>query len=73
MFIYVDELEHASECFALSRGQFKELCDIHSRLRMKKSGKHYVLGLMQDDGPMIIIAILHERMALIKRLKDKLK
>ncbi len=73
MFKYIDQIEQSAEQLALSYGHYKELRDIHSQLRLKKSGKHYIFGLMQEKAPMIIIAIFYERMELIKRLKNRLE
>jgi toxin ParE1/3/4 len=41
-------------------------------LRMKAVGRHYIFCLPQTNGPALILAILHERMDVILRLKDSL-
>lgn len=72
MIKYVTKLEVDAENLAIGVGYFKVISEINSKLRMVKSGKHYIFGLMRDNSPMIVIAILHERMHLIKRLKNRL-
>lgn len=70
---YVDKLEKCAEKMASSYEHYRELPDVHPRLRMKHCQKHYIFGVMRENEPLLIIAILHERMQLMKRLKNRLK
>ncbi|RKZ95876.1 MAG: type II toxin-antitoxin system RelE/ParE family toxin, partial [Gammaproteobacteria bacterium] len=65
---YIDELEKNAENMAENYGYYRELPDIHSRLRMKHCQKHYIFGVMRENEPMLVIAIFHERMQLMTRL-----
>ncbi|WP_075342481.1 type II toxin-antitoxin system RelE/ParE family toxin [Tenacibaculum agarivorans] len=69
---YVTQLQEDTEQLALGMGHYKQLTDIHPKLRMVKSGKHYVFGITRENDLMIVIAILHERMNLVQRLKNRL-
>jgi toxin ParE1/3/4 len=70
---YVDELETCAESMASSYGHYRELLNIHPRLRMKHCQKHYIFGVMEENKPMVVVAIFHEKMQLMKRLKNRLK
>lgn len=70
---YVGELERASENMATGKGSFKEFKDLHQGLRIKRSGKHFIFGLHRDHVPMIVIAIFHERMDIINRVRNRLE
>jgi len=41
-------------------------------LRVALSGKHYIFCLPQAQGQAIMLAILHERMDVVARLKQRL-
>lgn len=41
-------------------------------VRVKSCKRHYIFALEKEDHPLIIIAILHERMDLMQRLKGRL-
>jgi hypothetical protein len=51
---------------------FKDMSAIYPALRMARCQHHYVFCLPQEDAPALIVAILHERMDLMKRLADRL-
>lgn len=70
---YTDALDHAAERLALGEGFYKKLPEIHPDLRVKRSGKHYIFGLMVGDKSMVVIAFFHESMDYIARLKDRLE
>ena len=72
MFRYVDQIEQAAEKLAAGSCHYKKLESIHSQLRIKKAGKHYVFGLMRSNNPMLVLAIFHEQMDLMRRLEGRL-
>lgn len=72
MFKYIDQIEQVAEELAAGFGHYKELKNIHPQLRVKKAQKHYIFGLMRGKNPMLILAIFHEQMDLMKRLKTRL-
>ncbi len=69
---YVAALEQQAEALATGKGVFKEMSEILPQLRVALSGKHYIFCLPQENGPAIILAILHERMDVVARLKNRL-
>jgi plasmid stabilization system protein ParE len=58
---------------ALAKGEgiFKDLSAIHDSLRVAKSGRHYIFCLPRPNAVPIILAILHERMDIMTRLKSR--
>ena len=42
-------------------------------LRMASCGKHFIFCMPQAGRPSVILAILHERMDLMARLKNRLQ
>jgi len=68
--IYVAALE--AKALARGHGAFRELSDLLPGLRMGVSGKHLIFCLPRPEAPAIILAILHERMDMITRLKSRL-
>jgi plasmid stabilization system protein ParE len=69
---YVAQLENCAKKLAKSKDKLQEMRSIHQSLRYKHCGHHYIFGLNGKSGPILIIAILHERMDLIARLKSRL-
>lgn len=69
---YMAELERAAILVAKGEGHFKDLHTIYPNLRMTKSGHHYIFCCLREKGLPVIIAILHERMDLMTRLKGRL-
>ena len=70
---YLQQLEKSSEAVATGRGAFKELSAVLPGLRSVQAGSHYIFCLPRDGRPALILAVLHERMDLMSRLKDRLK
>ncbi|EGF92627.1 plasmid stabilization protein [Asticcacaulis biprosthecium C19] len=58
----------------LSRGQgsYKLLPDTHRDLHVAHCEHHYIFCLRSKTAPAIVVAILHERMDLTARLRDRL-
>ncbi len=69
---YIAALEEKAEAVARGQGVFKDMSSVMPGLRVATSGKHYIFCLPQTGGPSIILAILHERMDLLARLKSQL-
>jgi len=69
---YVAELETAACKVALGQGIFKELDELIPGLRVKRAGKHVLFCLPRQNRQALILAILHERMDIIARLKERL-
>jgi len=70
---YTAELEKAAEAIAKGEGVFKDMNSVLPGLRVATCGKHYIFCVPQQDAPSLILAILHERMDLIARLKNRLQ
>lgn len=71
--VYIGQLDKAAEALAKGQGVFKDLSSLHPKLRMALCGRHYVFCLPSPDAPAVILAILHERMDIIARLKGRLE
>ena len=71
--IYISELERATTLVAKGEGRFKDLSAIYPSLRMAKCGNHFIFCLPRPEAPPIILAILHEKMDILARLKGRLE
>jgi toxin ParE1/3/4 len=69
---YIAALENKAEAVARGQGIFKDMSSLMPGLRVATSGKHYIFCMPQTGGPSIILAILHERMDILARLKSRL-
>ncbi len=68
--------KHLLKCMgfmAKGEGVYKDEKVLRYTVRIKHCQKHYIFGVIRDNAPMIIIAIFHEKMELMKRLKKRLK
>ena len=54
-------------------GQYKKLDISGHQVLNIRCNKHYIFALRQEDKSLIVLAILHERIELIQRLKVRLK
>ncbi len=70
---YTNQLVKCIEDLANNVGLYKEKSISNHRVLIKRCQKHYIFSLIQDDKPILIIAIFHEKMDLMKRLKSRLK
>lgn len=70
---YVHQIEGVATELALGRGLYRTLDELYPGIRVKRAGHHYVFCLPRTSEPALIVAILHERMDLIARLKDRLE
>jgi len=69
---YIAALEEAAENIARGQGVFKDMSSLIPGLRVATSGKHYIFCVPQSGAPAFILAILHERMDVLARLKSRL-
>ena len=69
---YVMQLEAAVIAVAADQGVYKDLSSVYPMLRMAKSGKHFIFCLPRVNNASLVLAILHERMDMIERLKVRL-
>ena len=59
----------------LANGQkpYEDMSGLYPALRMGCCEHHYIFCLPQDDAPALVVAILHERMDIMARLKHRLE
>jgi len=67
---YFDRIEACCEAVGHKQAQSKTLSGLPDGIRIRRCEHHYIVWL-DEDRP-IIIAILHERMDFVRRLKDRL-
>jgi plasmid stabilization system protein ParE len=58
---------------ARDQGHIRSMPDIHSDLCYILCEHHYIFGIKRKKEPMIIVAILHERMEMLQRISDRLE
>lgn len=67
---------HMKKCiYALvsGKGQYTDLSALRPGLRMVRCQHHYVVAVLRDKAPAIVVAVLHERMDLMVRIAERLK
>lgn len=69
---YMAGLEVKMEEFAQGAAHSKSLDHLIDGLKVIRYEHHYIFGVTRIDAPMLIIAILHEKMDMITRLKKRL-
>jgi plasmid stabilization system protein ParE len=69
---YIAQIETAASELALGNGTFKRLDELIHGLRARRAGRYYLFCLPRPEQPALILAILHERMDFIARLKERL-
>jgi toxin ParE1/3/4 len=70
---YMQDLEQCMEKLATGKSPSKTLHKVSSNMRVVRCQHHYIFGLIRDNKPMLIVAVLHERMNLTSRLKRRLE
>ena len=70
--VYVSRIEAAATELANGKSVFRTRDDLGPGLRVCRVGHHYVFCLPRTDQPALILAILHEQMDMISRLKERL-
>ncbi len=69
---YTAKLKHCTETLAQGGGVYQDMSVIHPNLRMVHCEHHYIFCVPRQDASALVIAILHERMDIITRLKLRL-
>lgn len=69
---YTDSLQKCLDDLANKKGQLKTIEVSEYEVLIKRCQKHYIFALNEPNQPLLIIAIFHERMDLIQRLKNRL-
>lgn len=70
---YIAALERSAEAVAKGEGIFKDMSWLIPDLRMVTSGRHYIFCIPRAGKPALILAILHDQMDLMERLKERLR
>lgn len=70
---YSSQIERGVLELSQGRYHYRSLPETHPDLRYTRCEHHYIFGLYRRNQPILIIAILHERMDLIKRVEGRLK
>ena len=68
---YMDQLEKCISDLSIGEGFYKAMDGLIPDICLKHCEHHYIFGLMRDNKPMLVIAILHERMDLMVQLKRR--
>ena len=69
---YAKQLEHGADKLARGEGHYRDMSAVYPELRVAHVGHHYVFCLPRADAPALVVAVLHERMDIITRLKARL-
>ncbi|NLC34982.1 MAG: type II toxin-antitoxin system RelE/ParE family toxin [Alcaligenaceae bacterium] len=69
---YVARLKQGIVHLATCRGSYTDMNGLHPGLLMAHCEHHYVFCLPREEAPALVVAILHERMDLIARVKERL-
>ena len=70
---YIKQIDDAAAAVASGQGVFRTPSELQPGLLVATSGKHYIFCLPRQGQPALILAVLHERMDLIARLRDRLR
>jgi len=69
---YIAALEAKATALAAGACPYRNMGALMPGLRAATSGKHYIFCLPRSDAPALILAVLHERMDILDRLKSRL-
>ncbi len=69
---YARQIDDAAAALATGHATFKNWDALLPGLRIKQVGSHYIAAVHRPGRPALILAILHERMDLMARLKGRL-
>ena len=70
--LYIAKLEQAAESLAAGDGMFRDMSFLYPGLRMVLCEKHYIFCLPRPGALPLIVAVLHERMDVMRRLAARL-
>jgi plasmid stabilization system protein ParE len=68
---YVEQLERGADNLARGKGHYRDMSAIYPKLRVTLAGHHYVFCLPRADAPALVVAVLHERMDVVTRLRAR--
>ena len=69
---YARQIDDAATDLALGQGVFKDWGEVLPGLRVKAAGSHFVFCVVRPGKPALVLAVLHQRVDLMARLKDRL-
>jgi len=69
---YMAGLEAKMNAIATGQALTKRLDHVIDGLRVGRYERHYIFGVDRPSEPMLILAVFHERMSVIERLKERL-
>lgn len=69
---YMLQIEVVATELATGQGVYRERNDLYPGVRVRSAGHHDFFCLPQTKAPALILAILHKRMDLVVRLKERL-
>lgn len=69
---YVAALDERATALAQGQSPYKDMSSLLPGLRVAACGKHYIFCMPRPKAPALILAILHERMDILARLKSRL-
>lgn len=70
---YVVKLRCGIESVSAGQGLFKDMTALYPSLRMIHCEHHFIFCLPRENAPVLVVAILHERMDLMTRVADRFK
>lgn len=70
---YMASLLKCIEATAKGTGVYKDKQMGSRKIRIKHCQKHYIFSLVQKNKPLLVLAIFHEKMDLMTRLKNRLR
>ena len=69
---YMSGLEAHMELMAVGVAHTRSLDHLIDGLRVGRYERHFIFGLERAGKPMLILAVFHEKMSVIERLKNRL-
>lgn len=69
---YMSGIENHMELMAVGMAHVRSLDDLISGLKVGRYERHVIFAVDRIDEPMLILAIFHEKMDVIDRLKSRL-
>jgi len=69
---YAHQIDKAAADLATGQGVFKDWGDVLPGLRVKVAGSHFVFCVLRPGKPASVLAVLHQRMDLMARLRGRL-
>ncbi|WP_421852914.1 type II toxin-antitoxin system RelE/ParE family toxin [Novosphingobium sp.] len=70
---YSTSIERGIERLAAGGPAVRNLDRVYVGLRSLRCERHFIFGLLRSDAPLLVVAILHERMDLLTRVASRLQ